>query len=311
MTEGWTYGAEHEWADWPLERELPEGYGIDTRDKTIVNSNGIANDPKGKMYKFGGEINTPPTDTPYGQVECLHELMKLLPEAKVNYRSNLHIHVRVPGLGQDLAKLKQVQLYIHNNMRTVLLRIQPLQRPVHDNAGGETSEEYHGALRRWKRRRVSHQTLLPKGRLEHQLQATTLEEFYEREVPQSKAGKPMWHFQPRLCVNLRQHRETDTVEFRHFAGTMDAPKLWDSVLWCKDFLIYALEGRPIQELLDSKDYGTEDFPQFPSYVHWMEERYRRTVHDGSVPKATIAENIELILQEEREANAQNTRIMSR
>lgn len=292
-TTGWTYGAEHEWADHPLDREPPEGFGRDNRDHTMVNSNGIANDPSGRLYGFGGEFNTPPTNSVMAQVGCLTRLKKHYPEATINYRSNLHIHIRVPGLGQDLQLLKRVQKYIHVYMPTVWRQIEPLPRPVADDY--PDPEELAGAQRRWRRRRVSHQTLLTPERLAKQLEATTVEEFYRLEVPQSRKGEPQWHFQPRLSVNLRQHRETDTVEFRHFPGTLDEDELSVAICWCRDFLHAALEGHACTALLRSFGYTTERFPQFMPYVHWMEQRYRATVHDGTNSKATIAKNIELIL----------------
>lgn len=289
-----TYGAEHELADWPLSTELPNGYGRDVKDITIVNSNGIANDPSGKLYGFGGEINTPPTDTIEGQVMCLQDIKRLLPMAKVNYRSNLHIHVRVPDLKDDLAMLKQVQHYIHEHMPFLLPGLQELPRPTSKEY--ECPEELKGAQRRWRRRRVSHQTLLTPQRLERQLQAKTNEEFFRLEVPQSKADKPLWHCQPRLCVNLRQLLETDTVEFRHFAGTLDESIMRKCVEWCRDFMLAALNNDPVETL--TSRYQPSDFPKFPEYDHELERRYRATVHDGTLDKEIIARNIELILKGE-------------
>lgn len=291
---GWTYGAEHELADWPLSTPLPAGYKRDVRDFTIVNSNGIANDPTGRLYGYGGEINTPPTDSEEGQVQCLQEIKALLPMAKVNYRSNLHVHIRAPGLGQDLETLKRVQRYIHENMRKVLRHIQQLPKPTAQEHPDR--EELEGAWRRWRRRRVSHQTLLTSKRLAHQLEAPTLEEFYAREVPRTQEGRPLWHLQPRLCVNLRQHKETDTVEFRHFAGTLDEGELRTCVSWCNDFLHHAIMNLPIEDLLEA--YDPRYFPTFPKYDHRLEVRYRQTVHDGSLRPEQIAANIRRILEED-------------
>jgi len=288
----WTFGAEHELADIPRTLSLPAGFSWDTHDITIVNSNGIANEPKGKGYPFGGEINTPPTETPAGQVAHLKTIKKLFPMAKVNYRSNLHVHVRVPGLRDDLKKLKLVQSYIHQTMRKVLAQIEPIPVPL----GLEYSDQadLDGAKRRYRRRKVSHHTLLPPARLEHQLAARTLDQFYEREVPASKAGKPLWACQPRLCVNLRHLRaETETVEFRHFPGTLDENELLACVTWCERYLRYALDAKPIEELL--KQFKRHLFPSFPPYNHQQEHRYRLTVHDGTVSKEQIAKNIQLIL----------------
>lgn len=287
---GMTFGAEHEWGDWPLDRPLPVGYGRDTHDNTIVNSNGIANDPTGRLYNYGGEINTPPTDSAEGQVDCLWELRDLLPEAVVNYRSNLHVHVRIPSLREDLSALKQVQRYIHANLRTALAVVEPLMRPMELEYA--TTVEFEGALRRWRRRRVSHQTLLTPDRLARQLSAGTIDEFFRWEPPEDKQGRPLWHCQPRLAVNLRQLKETDTVEFRHFPGTLDANQMRAAVTWCQDFLEAAVGDRPVSRVVTQ--YHTSDFPPFPAYVHWQETRYRATVHDGTNTKAEIAANIRAI-----------------
>lgn len=289
----WTYGAEHEWGDVPLARGLPEGYGWDVRDVTIVNSNGVANDPSGKLYGFGGEINTPPTSTPEGQVACLQELRSWFPEAVVNYRSNLHIHVRVPGLRQDLSQLKRVQAYIHQYMPLAWDVIEPLPRPVPSPRLG--GAELDGALRRWRRRRVSHQTLLRPERLHYQLQAVSVDEFFRREPPAAKTtGKPLWTAQPRLCVSLRQLLQTDTVEFRHFPGTLDEQELGACVGWCRRFLEAALDNASFLALLEWA--RSQSWPAFPEYKHWQEVRYRATVHDGSLRKEQIRANIQAILE---------------
>jgi len=105
-----------------------------------------------------------------------------------------------------------------------------------------------------------------------------------------KVGRPLWHFQPRAAVNLRQLRETDTIEFRHFPGTLDIAELTISFEWCAHYLECALVGHnPINTWV-----GWNGFPKFPKYVHWMECRYRATCHDGTLSKAEIVENIKLI-----------------
>lgn len=289
-----TVGCEHELADIPLDTGLPSGFGRDVKDYTIVNSNGIANDPSGKLYRFGGEINTPPTTDSDGQIEILEQLKKLLPSAKVNYRSNLHVHVRWPGLKSDLRMLKRVQYFIHTTMSIVLPLIEPIPRP--DLLELLSQEEYEGAIRRYKRRKVSHQTLLTAKRLEKQLSAKTIDEFFRFEVPVgSNTDRPQWHMQPRLCVNLRQLMQTDTVEFRHFPGTLDAEQLRNCIDWCVFYLNDAIEGKTLPTLLQTDPkILSKQFPKFPPYSHWREKRYRATCHDGSLTKEVIARNIKAI-----------------
>ena len=294
-----TVGVEHELADISLDTELPEGYGRDIKDYTIVNSNGIANDPSGRVYRFGGEINTPPSKTAEDQVAILHDIRRLMPTAKVNYRSNLHVHVRWPGLKKDLILLKRVQAFIHETMPQLLPIIEPIPAPMRMDY--PSPDEYRGAMRRYKRRRVSHHTLLTKKRLDKQLSAKTIDEFFRFEVPTgSKTDKPMWHMQPRLCVNLRQLIQTDTVEFRHFPGTLTDSELANSIDWCVHFLGEAIEGyagatdRLVEKL-------NKQFPVFPPYIHWMERRYRATCHDGTLTIEQIKKNIAAIERGEFDA----------
>ena len=304
---GWTYGAEHELADWPallLSQKLPS-FGRDQQDITCVNSNGIANDPKLKYYTYGGEINTPPTDSIEGQGDCLNAIIWAFPEAKINYRSNLHFHIHVPGLQEDLPQLKRLVLYNQYWLPVILPEIEPIPRPLESLGEARESlqapEELNvlkGALRRYNRRRKSHHTLVSDGRVELQMLARTTEEFLEAEVPRDRArNKPLWHLGARAAVNLRQLRETDTVEFRHFPGTLDANKLVTVGLWCKTYLQCALsdwqsvrDANPLAEFF-SAGGNLDQIPKFEPYDHRLEVRYRATVHDGTLAKETIIQNI--------------------
>ena len=278
----WTFGAEHELADWDCREGLPEFFARSS-DYTIVNSNGVAAQPNPKVYPYGGEINTPPTTTPQGQVNCLEMILERHPQCTVNHRSNLHIHVRVPGLKDNLSLLKQLQAYIHAELPSVLDLIEPI--PI-----GKTLAE----KKRERRRRVSHHTLLAPKRLAYQLAASTTREFFEREVPYSKAGAVMWHAQPRLAVGLRQMLQTDTIEFRHFPGTLDVMELLNCVQWCKDFVQQAIGGRPLLQLWDK--YSISPFPTFPSFDEEMEVGYQATASHNGLSQSQIKQNIQLILQ---------------
>lgn len=286
----WSYGAEHEWADWPVDAKLPRGCAHNRRDHTVMNSNGIANDPAGKTYRFGGEINTRPTPTIGGQVGVLRDLLRALPMASVNFRSNLHVHVRVPGLRDDLDMLRQVQFCVHEWMPRLFDLIAPLPKPsafqYRDRAA------LAGAIARWGRCQVSHRTLLSAGRLAKQLAAATPKEFFEAEVPR-KGERVLWHLQPRVCVNLRQMMDTDTIEFRHFPGTCDEREFRACLEFCQRFLRAALGGAPLVHLMSWT--RAQAFPQFPPYDYALDCRFLATKRDGSVPAAVVAANIKKIL----------------
>lgn len=292
---GLSYGAELELSDWPRCDALPRlDMGIDQRDVTMVNSNGVAVDPRGILWPLGGEIQTAPTYEAEGQAQQLEEIMRKWPETTVNYRSNLHVHVRVPGLREHLPSLKRVQLFVHEWMPQLLPIIEPLPRPVNDY---KTKEEYAGALRRWRRRRVSHQKLMLSERLRFQQEATSPEDFRDREYRdfRTRALHPAIH--PRLCVNLRQLWETDTIEFRHFPGTTDPDELLAAVEWCREFVFMALGGSEQDPRMVARRYAPR-LPRFQRYDHWLETGYEAT----SIkfwPRAELPARIEAWLEEQR------------
>ena len=288
-----SWGAEHEWADHPLGREVPKGFGRDRNDVTIVNSNGIANDPKGVTYRWGGEFNTPPTNTIEGQVGCMQLLKETYPEATINYRSNLHLHAHIPGLRDNLPMLKQLQAHIHEHLPWALGNVvEPIPIPTREEYPLEL--EFKGAKRRFARRRVSHQCFLSQKRVELQAQARTPEEFFNLEPPWSKDDKrPLFHLQPRVCVNLRQLLQTNTIEFRHFPGTMDPVELRAAFNWVDQYLQHALDNASIEGLMQRAQRWL--FPRFLKYHHDTEVGYRATVHDGSLTMDQIKQGVARIL----------------
>jgi hypothetical protein len=278
----YTFGCEHELSDWDTSAGLPDGFAR-SPDHTIVNTNGVAAQPNPAVYRYGGEINTPPSSCPEGQVELLNAILDRHPSCTVNHRSNLHVHVRVPGLKDSLPHLKLLQRYIHEQLPAVLPLLEPIPQ-------GNTPAE----RKRARRRKVSHQTFLTPHRLRRQLAATTVKGFFELEVPWSKEHKPLWHAQPRVCVNLRQLLQTDTVEFRHFPGTLSGRELLTCVRWCRDFILAALEGDPLAGLWDR--YAKEPVPVFPGFDLDREVGYQATAANNGLSYEETRKNIELILK---------------
>ncbi|RKZ72461.1 MAG: hypothetical protein DRQ48_00185 [Gammaproteobacteria bacterium] len=293
--EGWTYGAEHELGDWDRRDGVPLDFKLDERDVTMVNSNGIAVDPKARTYPFGGEFNTPPTTTIQGQAECLRQITYMHPRAVVNYRSNLHCHVRVPGLSENLGMLKTLARYNLKWLPEVLPLIEPIPKPTRE--AYPEREEFEGAHKRYLRRRKSHQTKLTPARVKIQLRAKTVKEFHDLGVPQSKDGKPLPFCQPRCAVNIRQLLETDTIEFRHFPGTLDGEELTVALEWCREYLRSAFAGRSPVSLYKNW-FAQARFPKFQPYVHWMEQRYLRTCYGHDITIKEINANVDSILRED-------------
>ncbi len=285
----WTYGCEHELADWDTFLKPPDGVLGRSNDHTVVNANGVAAQPNIKVYRYGGEINTVP-GTMLEQIEWLENITEQY-ECSVNHRSNLHIHIRVPGLKSSLRMLKQVQKFIHDELPKVIDEIEPIPTAY-------TPAE----KKRARRRKVSHHTFLTPSRVANQLKAKTIPEFFEREVPTDRNGNAMWHAQPRVCVNLRQLLQTDTVEFRHFPGTLNDSELETCLDWCHDFMECALNDAPLGPVCESM-LGNIDrhnigrFPTFTSFDEEREVRYQATAANNGLTLMERLNNIDSILKE--------------
>jgi hypothetical protein len=297
----WTVGCEHELADWScsvVPIAIPGKWGIDKADVTIVNSDGIAayRGPGPANYHVGGELNSPPSRSCAEQAQMIEDVTWVMPESRVNHRSNLHVHVRVPGLSGDLAALKQFAEFNREHLRLILDHLEPIPQPSESDYASR--EEFEGARRRYRRRLVSHHTVLTDARAKAQLEAQTVEEFFAAECPRSKDGKVMWHLAPRCAVNLRHLREpTDTVEFRHFPGTLEGEEVLVATNWCKEYVAAALGLRPGFYIDEVRDYA-RGLPKFPPYVHWREVRYRATCMDGTLSVEQVLANRKKITEGE-------------
>jgi hypothetical protein len=159
-----------------------------------------------------------------------------------------------------------------------------------------SKEAYEGAYKRFKRRKVSHQYMLPKNRLDEMYAATTVKEFWEAHAPIGKDGARMWYFSPRPGINLRQlWEETDTVEFRHYPGTIDPWEFDSCVRWSKEFLYHALsdeQKRPL-DFYTPEDYK---FPKFGEYDYELDKIFKMT-NFADNNRATVKANIEKLQAE--------------
>ena len=234
--QSFTYGVELEFADVDIRNSLPEGCSWNKKDYSIVNSNGVANDPLGKTYKYGGEINTRPTNTIAEQVFVIEQIIKKLdPKPVINYKCNLHIHIGVPALKMDLDMMKQIYTYVYNMDETLFDIIDPMTKPIKlDNEDSKLeSKRYHRNL-------TSHRKRPTLKRFAEVMSSKTPQEFFENHATKDKNGKLCWAITPRDGINLRQLWETGTIEFRHFFGTLDLKEIRSCLIWCSEFLNLAI-----------------------------------------------------------------------
>jgi len=296
----WTYGAELELVDWPNSEPLMPGMAIDEAEHHNVNSNGVAVDGKGKAYHLGGEILTVPSESAGGPVDQFDWIMHRWPETTSNYRSGLNIHVRVPGLRDDLSKLKRLQTFIHLAMPELLPIIDPISWPA-------PLINPRMSMKNYKKRLRDHHTLLSKRRLEVQMKARTPLEFFQAEVVHEETGKFHWAIVPRNCVNLRQLMQTDTVEFRHFFMPKTPEELLNATLWCKAFLEEALGNVPsvsCYEGLLKNRFDGKAWPKCEPYDAWLDEGWHYTsLHNNRNSVELVKTHIEKWLKKREDQDS--------
>jgi hypothetical protein len=286
-----TYGAELEFGNCKIGSPLPEGASWNDQDYTCVSSTGIANDPKGITYQYGGEINTKPFASIDDLVDHIQQIQNCLhPSAIINYRSNLHIHVRVPGLREDLENCKKLLRYIDTYQQEAFDIVETIPEPSENLP----PEVLLWARKRRNRRHRSHQYKLPKARVEAALAAKTTTEFFEEQVPMSPKGR--MYITQRAGINLRSlSSTTNTIEFRHFPGTLDAEEMRSAIRWCQNFLDAALNWDNFTPTDILNEHGPYTFPDFQPYEFETEQVYQWT-NVGENSRETVLNRLKYIRQ---------------
>lgn len=267
-----TVGLELEWADVDRTAVIPPELGVwNQLDYTIVNSNGHANHPTGE-YSLGGEINTVPTATAGEQAEIVRKLAAQL-QPTINYRCNLHVHVRPDvDLTKDPVLLKRVARYFWDAEAFVYSVVEPIPKPLPEDY--PDPEAWAGAMKRYRRRLVSHHYTLPYFRRQEVLAAATPDEFRDAHAPPKENGGRSWHIAPRPGMNLRSLWKHGTIEYRHFPGTAYPEEIESCAEWALRFTEAAIAGSPKpEEIWASREWR---IPEFRPYIHDLEVGFQVT-----------------------------------
>ncbi|HEY4712539.1 MAG TPA: amidoligase family protein [Dehalococcoidia bacterium] len=280
-----TYGAELELADVLYGQKLPYGCLWNTKERTIVNSNGVAQSPGGRYWPYGGEINTRPTKTLSEQVALIGEIYNCLnPVPTINFTCALHIHIGVPGLRDDLAALKRIANYVYLHVPMACKITNTISCP--DSEGGK--KWYRG----YRLRNLDNFNL---EQLSNMNKAVTTEEFYIAHFQRfsKKTGQPLKYLQRRCAVNMRSLWENNgTIEFRHFSASLKLMEIRCAFEWCKEFLHAAVNNTDISpnEILELIEPPVQ-FPPSQPYEVGLDRIYNLTCykHTPDVIRSNLAE----------------------
>lgn len=290
-----TFGAELELGDVDTKIVLPPGNRWCDKDGSICNSNGTANDPKKIFNRYGGEIQMRPEASPEELLAATKYIYDLFPVKDFNYTTNLHVHIRIPGLKDDLEALKKIALYLRKYDQEMYELIDPNPFPERQLKFSHP-EFYNGAVSRWRRRNKSHRYRVSDKVFKLMMDAKTPREFYEAHAPKNRFGQPMWHVVVRAGVNLKQvFEDTETIEFRHFTMSPDLNKMLSAYKWPKLLMeaIFITGDSPKQILEKNPDL---EFQKFHDYNFHLDKIFRKTnVYHNK--RSEVRENYKKLIQE--------------
>ena len=291
--EKYTLGCELELADVDTEIDLGNLGVWDKDDYTIVNSSGIGNDNRKQIVRFGVEINTTPTIGVETQLSIVMDILNLLPNKSNNYTCNLHIHCGVEGLKDDLETVMRVTEYFVTHQHRIFQLTEKLEIPTKEQY--QDDEAYKCAIKRYKRRKESHQQPITEKIFSKMKKATTMQEYFESYVNFDKNMKPQWQFVKRPGCNTLQLRDIGTIEFRHFSITFDKKLMENCLRWVVEIMDAAINTNKTPDEV-FKDLGEPEFPKFLPYDHELGKIFKLT-HFGKLSRNTIKENLNNLLIE--------------
>jgi len=223
---------------------------------------------------MGGEINTRPTRGWEAQVDRVMDIITFYTDAgfppTVSCVNDSHVHVRVPGLRDDIEGLKRLTRYIQQNQLEVIERVHQFEH--HPTMKGCKSAVAY--LRR------GGGSPMPDWMCNNiQEKAQSFEDFIALQC-RGKTGdlsaRP--NMPLRYAINTYCMKHIDTIEFRIFRATLDRTQLESCYRFVELFMDAALnDGPPVSEFLDAGDW---DFPP----LVWERELFKAW-EDNKYPKS--------------------------
>lgn len=274
LTKNMTFGYELELGDILRSRKIPEGLGSwEYAETDIVNLHSpyanMATDPLGESPPVGGEINVYPGKTPeevaYRASNIINWFQARLDKPSAGCVNHGHVHVRVPGLKDDIRLLKRLTNWVAQNQDELIkLAYGYAEDPL--MAQTKTARTYL----KWDGGRP-----MPIWMADNIIgNAKTFEDFIRIQCCGKDGvsmGRPF-----RYAVNTYCLKHTDTIEFRCFRSTLNYREILDSIRLVESIMVEALDhdGMSIKEILGQYRYKLPKFVyDHKSYVGWEQTKY--------------------------------------
>lgn len=268
-----TYGYEIEWGDIDRRLAIPEHLGTwEFAETDILNLHGEyayrAVDPLGLEPPVGGEVNTKPTATWQEQVDRIMEIHQIFVDNGDTPSSSCvnhgHLHVRVPGLVDDVGALKRLIRYIKENQHATIDRCYGFYKhqEMTSFAGATNYLKFDGGRP------------MPDYMCDNiERLATDFQSFIKLHAAGKDGvsmGRPF-----RYAINTYCMKHTGTIEFRCFRSSTKREEIESQFKFAEKFVDAALnDGPSVDEILSSDRYT---FPRFVwdarEYQAWIATKY--------------------------------------
>lgn len=221
-----TFGLELEFCDLKKDEVvLPEGYGWDKEERSLVNTDGTKVTPTGKI---GGEINTRPYKTTLKDIRELRNFIKHCKDkdGKLLWVTGFDLHLYIGDLG--LEELKKIFLLGY--------KMSPFINDVFEHP-------------KWFE--VMHLVPVPTYKFAEEVKkAETLEQF--KNVFANQTSKGHYRFQ----VNVMPYFKTKTLEYRFFNASFNFRNTLEQIKFAYSFLDYALtkDSEEIDKIKTKEDF---------------------------------------------------------
>jgi hypothetical protein len=274
MIDGMTFGYELELGDVLRSRKIPEELGSwEYAETDIVNLRkpyaDRATDPLGLEPPVGGEINVFPGKSPEEVAQRADTIIKWFrsqgdsPTAGcVNHG---HVHVRVPGLRDDIRLLKRLTNWIAHNQDELINRAYGYDEHPW-MAKTRTARTYL----KWDGGRP-----MPSWMAANIIRnAKSFDDFIRIQCCGKDGvsmGRPF-----RYAVNTYCMKHTDTIEFRCFRSTLSYNEILDSLRLVESIMVEALQvdGMSIREIFSQYQYQLPELIyDHESYLGWEQTKY--------------------------------------
>lgn len=272
MPDSWQVRAEMEWPD-AHTVVLPAGWRWSATCFSIVNSDGLANDPQRRLVRYGGQLHTPAAPGCDQLAELVAPMFTRLGPIP-NYRAAMRVAVKVPQLREDLPLLKRISDFTVEHLPRLWSQIDPLD-PLLDLGGLATPVERRAAAARLTAAIRSRHYLMPMRAHAQRMAATTMAAFTAQATTVTPDGRVL-PVPLREAVDVRHTPRAGWVVLRCFAAPADAAQLRAAAGFAVGWLRHALDEADPTQLSRLVASWSPGLPRQLPYHHGLEMGWRHT-----------------------------------